>query len=162
MSMNQIFENLFELIHQYLQCHELLAILSVSHSLRTILIPQEENVGSLRNRPARRSVSTILSFSRVCDWRLCGNWMCMYRFSIGSLILDNPEQAVKYFTSVIIDFPLLCMPVRILYRGRRVSGPSIAIADGGMLRNEPVFSNCAEDCFSSLYESNLLHNLCGI
>jgi hypothetical protein len=160
MKIDQVFENLFELIHQYLECHEVVALLSASKSVRTLLIPQEtENIRALRNRSAKWDVRITLRYRTVLDWRLCFDWMSKYRFMIESLILDNPEQVVTYFKSLFFGFPLSVMAVRLLYRGGSVPTPLIAIEDNPMLRSELFFLNCSEDCFSSLYESNLSCNL---
>ena len=148
--MNQVLDNLFEVINEFLQCAEVVALFTTSKSVRMLLILQDNVV--------RRSRRTSLSFVTVADWLSCSTWMSVYRFVIGALIFDNPKQVVAYFKSVLCASPLSTMPVRILYRGESVPTPLIVIPDDLMLRKEFVFSNCAEDCFASLYESNVLYN----
>ena len=156
-----VFENLFELIHQYLQLQEIVALSATSKSVRIILIPQED-MGPLRNRPERKNTPITVNSSTINDWGACSTWMASYRFTIGSLILDNPEETLAYFKVVFCDCPQSCMPMRIIYRGSYVSDPLIAIADDLILGEDGPFSNCAEDCFSSLHSSNLSCNLQGV
>ena len=157
--MNQILDNLFEVINEFLECSDVVALFATSKSVRMLLV--------LPDNVVRRSRRTSLSFVRVSDWELCSTWMSVYRFVIGCLIFDNSEQVVTYFKSVLHvcaspSLPSLSMPVRILYQGGSVPAPLIVIPDDLMLRKERIFSNCAEDCFASLYESNVLYNSRGI
>jgi hypothetical protein len=158
--MNQVLDNLFEVINDNLFCSEVLSLMSTSHSVRKLIL--REDVVSVVSRPAvRRSLTTTLRYHRVSNWRSCFTWMSRYRFSIGCLLFDNPEQVVTYFKHILREFSsssISVIPVRIFYQGERVSAPLIAILDDEVLRRDRVFCRCAEDCFSSLYESNPLYN----
>ena len=157
--LKQVFENLLGLIHQYLIGHELLILLSVSKCVRSILILSED-VGYLRNRSAK-SVPIALGYSSVCDWPSCYSWMSLNGFTICPLIIESPEQALNYFNSQYCGNPSGdIIPAHILYRGPQISSPVLAFADNEFLRNEYIFSRCAKDCFSSLYEGNVACNLC--
>jgi hypothetical protein len=150
MCLSFVLDNLFEVVNKYLQLHEVATLVSTSKYIRIILVPDEKICCPVWRR-------TTICFGSISDWLSCSAWMSRCRFTLESIIFEDVEEVVTYFKSSLCD-PTSYLPRRILYRGENVSKPLIAIADDALLRRVGRFSNCAENCFSTLYHSNLAYN----
>ena len=91
-------ETLFEEMHQYLECHEVWTLLSVSKHIRETI----PHLNTTQNSQGPRRM-TVVRFGLVRDWDIFRSWMVTFRFEVGSLILKTPVEAVSYFTSALFE-----------------------------------------------------------